>query len=330
MGLCLNLVGTISKISPLEISNSIAVSKTPMKQSIKGSIVAIVTPMLDNGGVDLDSLKKLVEWHIQSGTAAIVVAGTTGEAPVLNADEYQQIIRQAVAQSNARIPIIAGNGTSSTWKTIELTKMATSLGADACLCVTPYYNRPEQVGLIGHYQAVAESENIAQILYNVPARTGVDLLPETVLELADVDNIVAIKEAVALPERQRELIRLVGDKIDLFSGDDESCLDFMLQGAVGVISVTSNVAPVKMAKMCDFALKNEIHKAQLLNQQLLGLHQDLFVESNPCPTKWLLSKMGKCGYQVRSPLTPLSSKYYNILANSALQAGININVNGEM
>ena len=301
-----------------------------MKLNIKGSIVAIVTPMLNDGSVDLATLAQLVEWHIQSGTAAIAVAGTTGESAVLDTHEYQQIISTVVEHSKGRIPVIAGNGSSSTRKSIELTKMAVGVGVDACLCVTPYYNRPEQIGLIKHYTAVAECESIAQILYNVPSRTGVDLLPGSVLELAEVENIVALKEAVETPQRRRELIQFVADKIDLLSGDDASCLDFIREGAVGVISVTANVAPEKMAKMCDFAFKDEFQKAELLNQELIGLHQDLFLESNPIPTKWLLSKMGKSGKQVRLPLTPFSSKYYNTLANSAKQAGISINFSGEL
>ncbi len=301
-----------------------------MNVNLKGSIVAIVTPMMANGDLDLRSLRRLVDWHIDSGTKAIVAVGTTGESATVDINEYKQIISTVVEQSSARIPIIAGNGAPSTKKSIELTKIATALGANACLCATPYYNRPEQIGLLRHYQAVAEAEKIAQILYNVPSRTAVDLLPETVAELAQIENVIGLKEAVEKPQRQRELIRLVGDKIDLLSGDDNSCLEFMLAGAKGVISVTANIAPKMMAQMCDYALADDIDKATLLNQKLQGLHQDLFLESNPIPSKWLLSKMGKIDSGIRLPLTPFSQHHFNQLTLSAEKAGINVNESGEV
>jgi len=216
----------------------------------KGSIVAIVTPMFDNGDVDYCSLKKLVEWHIDCGTSAIVAVGTTGESPVLENDEYLQVVKVVVETCNGRIPVISGNGSSSTAKTIELTKKLIKTGVSGLLCVTPYYNKPTQEGLYQHYVKVAKAaENIPLILYNVPSRTGVDLLTQTVVRLAKIDNIVAIKDATADLERFRELKLLLGDKIGLLSGDDSSCCEFMLSGGDGVISVTANVVPHKMAKM---------------------------------------------------------------------------------
>jgi len=302
-----------------------------MKLDIEGSIVAIVTPMLGNGDVDLESLKTLVEWHVVSGTSAIVAVGTTGESPVLDVAEYRQVVNTVVQQAASRIPVIAGTGASSTKKAIELTKIAADLGVDASLSVTPYYNKPQQHGLIQHYTAVAAAaEDIPLILYNVPSRTAVDLLPETVSELADIENIVALKEAVQNSTRQRELIQLVSDKIDLLSGDDESCLDFILAGAKGVISVTANVAPIEMSQMCRLALNGDSKGAKELHQKLLGLHQDLFVESNPIPAKWLLSTMGKISNGIRLPLTPLSFCHHKKLALSAKQAGISIHLSGEM
>ncbi len=296
-----------------------------MKLTLSGSIVAIVTPMFADGEIDLESLKQLVDWHIESGTSAIVAVGTTGESPVLNETEHEAVVTTVVEQTAGRIAVIAGNGACSTKQAINLTKIAKVAGADACLCVTPYYNRPQQQGLIEHFTAVAESEDIAQILYNVPSRTAVDLLPETVATLAEIENVVALKEAVTDPLRHRELIQLVADKIDLLSGDDASCLEFMNSGAKGVISVTANIVPSKMAEMCRLVTLGEYQKAKRINNDLLGLHENLFLESNPIPVKWALSRMGRLEQGIRLPLTKLSEQHQKKLALTLANAEVSFN-----
>lgn len=271
-----------------------------------GSMVALVTPMTPAGDVDLEALRKLVELHIVQGTDAIVAVGTTGESPTLNQAEKSLVIRTVVEQTAGRIPVIAGTGCNATRETIEATQQAMALGADACLLVTPYYNKPTQEGLYLHYAAVAKAVPIPQIMYNVPGRTGCDLLPETAARLAAIPNIIGIKEATGKLERVSDLLNRCGDKLDLYSGDDATALEFILQGGKGVISVTANVAPRMMHEMCAAALAGNRELAMQLDQRLQPLHRDLFVEANPIPVKWLLAEQGLISSGIRLPLTELS------------------------
>lgn len=276
----------------------------------RGSLVALVTPMAMDGSLDLVSLRALVEWHIASGTDGLVVAGTTGESVNLTESEYSLLIETVQEQAAGRIQIIAGTGTASTSKTIEQTKRAEQLKVDACLVVTPYYNKPTQEGLYQHFKCLAESTNLPVILYNVPGRTAVDMLPETVARLADIENIVAIKEATGCLERLQDLLALNKSELLLLSGDDPTAFQFMQQGGHGVISVTANIAPKQMADMCRLATSGETRKAEIINDTLAELHEKLFVESNPIPTKYLLNKLGRIPAGIRLPLLPLSAKYH--------------------
>lgn len=295
----------------------------PIKFS--GSIVALITPMYENGEIDFNSLKSLVEWHVASGTSAIVAVGTTGESPVLSDDETLEVVRTVVETANGRIPVLAGNGSCATDKTLALTAKLNTLGIDGFLCVTPYYNKPSQEGLYQHYLKVAQTAaNTPVVLYNVPGRTAVDLLPETVIRLAEIPNIIAIKEATGDLDRFRELKSLLGDKIGLLSGDDHSCCDFILEGGDGVISVTANVKPDIMAQLCQLALSGQMQKAHELNDLLADLHRDLFVEANPIPVKWSLNQMNRCHNGIRLPLTELDKKYHQQLTNALSKAGINL------
>ncbi|MFT5452385.1 MAG: 4-hydroxy-tetrahydrodipicolinate synthase [Enterobacterales bacterium] len=292
----------------------------------KGSIVALVTPMAPDGSLDIACLRSLVDWHIESGTVGIVIMGTTGESINVTDDEYKLLIETVMEHANGRIKVIAGTGNASTSKTIQCTKLAEQLNLDACLIVTPYYNKPTQEGLYQHFKAVAESSSIPQILYNVPGRTSVDLLPETVARLAEVDNIVGIKEATGCLERLQELMVIDNESFVLLSGDDPTALQFIQQGGSGVISVTANVAPRQMSDMCNFALTNESKKADIINDCLSVLHKRLFVEPNPTAVKFLLNKLGRIPTGIRLPLLPLSKQYHeefelfanNLLCNSAL------------
>ena len=295
---------------------------TQLAQNIQGSIVAIVTPMFEDGSVDWKSLEKLVEWHIQQGTHSIVAVGTTGEASTLSMEEHTQVIKEVIRVANKRIPIIAGTGANSTREAIELTKAAKELGADAALLVTPYYNKPTQEGLYQHYKAIAEAVDIPQILYNVPGRTGVDMQNETVIRLADVKNIVGIKDATGDVPRGQALIEGLNNKIAVYSGDDETAWELILLGAKGNISVTANVAPKQMSEICEAALAGDKAKAQSLNQQIANLHNILFCESNPIPVKWALHEMGLIGTGIRLPLTPLAEKYRAPLREAFVAAGI--------
>jgi len=288
----------------------------------RGSMVALVTPMHPDGSVDFDSLSQLVEFHIENGSSAIVSMGTTGESATLNEKEHCEVIRRTVEMANNRIPIIAGTGANSTTEAITLTKCAMQAGADACLLVTPYYNKPTQEGLYLHHKLIAESVPIPQILYNVPGRTACDMLPETVARLAKVSNIIGIKEATGDLSRLTQIRELCGDNFDIFSGDDGTGTEFMLQGGNGVISVTNNIAPKAMAKMCAAALAGEREKAEKLNQSLSALHNDLFVEANPIPVKWALTEMGKIPAGIRLPLTNLSEQYHETLRGAMRQAGV--------
>lgn len=278
---------------------------------ITGSLVAIVTPMFGNGEPDWASMHALVAHHIDQGTDGIVVVGTTGESATLTAKEHGEAIKRVVDQVNGRIPVIAGSGSNSTAETVYLSAEARALGVDACLLVTPYYNRPTQEGLYLHYKTVAESVAIPQILYNVPGRTGVDLLPETVARLSQLDNIVGIKEATGIVERGRQIRVLCGDDFAIYSGDDATGMELMLQGANGVISVVNNVAPKIMHDLCVAAMNGDRSQAETLNARIAALSSALFLEANPIPVKWALREMGMIQEGIRLPLTPLSECYHN-------------------
>lgn len=287
-----------------------------------GSMVALVTPMHEDGSVDQESLARLVEFHVENGTDAIVAVGTTGESATLNEHEHCRTIKQIVGFANNRVPVIAGTGANSTTEAIELTKCAMDAGADACLLVTPYYNKPTQEGLYQHFKKIAQSVAIPQILYNVPGRTAVDMLPETVVRLADIANIVGIKEATGDLERGKQIMTECGDKLDVYSGDDATAMELILMGAKGDISVTANVAPKLMHEMCAAALAGDRQSASAINEHLMALHQKLFVESNPIPVKWALYDMGLIPAGIRLPLTPLDAKFHNVIRDAIKQASV--------
>ena len=278
---------------------------------ITGSIVAMVTPMVpETLAVDWPALKKLVDWHIESGTDAIVAVGTTGESATLNVDEHLEVVKVCVQQSAGRIAIIAGTGANSTSEAIELTATAKECGADACLLVTPYYNKPTQEGLYLHYKAIAEAVDIPQILYNVPGRTACDMLAETVCRLAQLDNIVGIKEATGDLERARDIIAGTPGDFAVYSGDDATAVELILLGGKGNISVTANVAPRQMHQLCATALKGNADDARAFNDKVARLHEVLFVESNPIPVKWAVAELGLMAQDaIRLPLTPLTTAY---------------------
>ncbi len=288
----------------------------------RGSMVALVTPMHPDGAVDFESLSRLVEFHIENGTSAIVSMGTTGESATLDEKEHCEVIRRTVEMVNNRIPVIAGTGANSTSEAISLTQCAMKAGADACLLVTPYYNKPTQEGLYQHHKLIADTVPIPQILYNVPGRTACDMLPETVGRLSKVSNIIGIKEATGDLSRLTHIRELCGENFDIYSGDDATGTEFMLQGGNGVISVTNNLAPAAMSAMCEAALTGDRAKAEELNQPLVGLHNDLFVEANPIPVKWALCEMGMIPSGIRLPLTPLSEQYHETLRRAMRQAGV--------
>ena len=284
-----------------------------------GSMVALVTPMQADGSLDSDSLNKLIDWHSDNGTDAIVAVGTTGESATLTVDEHCEVIRQVVAQVNGRVPVIAGTGANSTAEAIELTRYAKDLGVAAALLVTPYYNKPTQEGLYLHYKAIAEAVDIPQILYNVPSRTVCDLLPETVARLALITNIVGIKEATGEVSRVAAIKSLCGDNFKLYTGDDANTVDFILAGGHGAISVTANVAPAAMHLMCAEALAGNEKAARDINANLALLHDRLFIETNPIPVKWALTEMNLISEGLRLPMTVLSEQYHQLL-REALQA----------
>jgi len=289
---------------------------------LTGSIVAIVTPMRDDGKLDFPRFKTLMDWHIAEGTDGIVVVGTTGESPTVNFDEHKELIRVAVQHAAGRIPIIAGTGANSTAEAVELTESAKKAGAAACLSVVPYYNKPTQEGLYRHFRAAAEAVDIPQIVYNVPGRTVADIANDTVLRLAQLPNIVGIKDATANIERGSDLLRRVPKDFAVYSGDDATGISLMLLGGHGIISVTANVAPRLMHQMCAAALAADVKLARELNFRLLPLHQKLFVEANPIPVKWALAQMGQIGPGLRLPLTPLSAQYHEIVIEALREAGI--------
>ena len=287
-----------------------------------GSMVALVTPMNEDGSLDVPTLRRLIDFHVGNGTDALVIVGSTGESATLDTAEHCEVIRLAVEHCHGRIPVIAGTGSNSTTEAIELTRCAERARADACLLVTPYYNKPTQEGLYRHHKAIAEAVPIPQILYNVPGRTACDMLPETVERLAAIPNIVGIKEATGNLERARDILRRCGDKLDVYSGDDATALDCILSGAKGDISVTANVAPKLMHEMCKLALAGKEKEARAVNSRLVALHRDLFVEANPIPVKWALNEMGLIKGGIRLPLTPLSSKHHATVRQALRAAGV--------
>jgi len=288
----------------------------------RGSIVALITPMHADGGIDEDSLRRLVEWHIAEGSAAIVAVGTTGESATLDESEHCAVIARTVDYAAGRIPVIAGTGANSTREAIDLTRCALEAGADAALLVTPYYNKPTQEGLYLHFRAIAEAVDIPQILYNVPGRTACDMLPETVARLAPIQNIVGIKEATGDVARVERLRALCGTDFALYSGDDATACDFMLRGGDGVISVTANLAPRQMQAMCEAALSGDRARAEMLDRPLSALHRDLFLEANPIPVKWGAAELGLCERGIRLPLTWLSERYHEPVRAAMRQAGL--------
>lgn len=289
---------------------------------IKGSIVAIVTPMQEDGSLDMAAFRALIDFHIEQGTDGIVVVGTTGESPTVDVEEHELLIAEAVKYGARRIPIIAGTGANSTKEAIELAAFAKKAGADASLSVVPYYNKPTQEGLYLHFKAIAEAVNMPHILYNVPGRTVADMHNDTVLRLAQIPNIVGIKDATGNIERGSDLLQRVPKDFAVYSGDDASTLALLLLGAHGAISVTANVAAKLMHEMCVAALNGEVDRAREINFRLLGLHRHLFVEANPIPVKWAVARMGLMKNTLRLPLTPLSAAAYPKVEAAMRQAGV--------
>ncbi len=289
---------------------------------ITGSLVAIITPMREDGALDFARFRQLIDWHVAEGTDGIVVVGTTGESPTVNFDEHKELIRIAVEHSRGRIPIIAGTGGNSTAEAIELTASAKQNGATACLSVVPYYNKPTQEGMVQHFRKIAETVDLPMILYNVPARTVADLQNDSVLRLAQVPGIIGIKDATANIERGTDLVKRAPRNFSIYSGEDSTALALILLGGHGVISVTANVAPKLMRQMCAAALVGDVKKARELNLKLLPLHQRLFVEANPIPVKWALAEMGMIEHGLRLPLVPLSEKFHQTLREALHEAGI--------
>lgn len=288
----------------------------------KGSCVALVTPMHEDGRIDFTALEALINWHIQEGTAAIVACGTTGESVTLSHEEQQKVIQKTLEVVKGRIPVIAGTGTNATQKVIELCREAKGLGVSGCLVVTPYYNKPTQEGLYRHYAAIAEAVDIPILLYNVPGRTAVDLLPDTVVKLSKIKNIVGIKEATGDIGRLKELRERCRKDFLFYSGDDATAMEFMLEGGDGVISVTSNVVPGIMQKMCEAAIAKQAAKAKGINEALALVHKRLMIESNPIPVKWALNAMGRIAKGIRLPLTPLSEIHIPSVREALIQAGV--------
>ena len=289
---------------------------------LKGSMVALITPMHEDTSIDKQSLQELIEWHIAEKTDALVIAGTTGESATLDPDEQFDLVSFVVKQVAERIPVIAGTGSNSTKTTLKLTENAKRAKADACLIVTPYYNKPTQNGLYEHYKTIAEKTNIPIILYNVPGRTACDLLPETIERLAQIKNIIGIKEATGKMERAKEIRDRAGRAFAIYSGDDATALSLMQEGALGVISVTANIVPLKMHEMYEAIKRGDIAQAELINQELSLLHKRLFLEANPIPAKWALFSMGKIKSGIRLPLLPLDKRYHQEVKEAMQQAGV--------
>jgi len=291
---------------------------------ITGSLVAIVTPMHDDGRLDMARFRELIDWHVAEGTDGIVVVGTTGESPTVDFDEHKELIRVAVDHAKGRIPVIAGTGGNSTAEAVELTESAQKAGATACLSVVPYYNKPTQEGLYQHFRRIAEAVGLPMILYNVPGRTVADVQNDTVLRLAQVPGIIGIKDATANIERGTDLVKRVPRGFAVYSGEDSTALALILLGGQGVISVTANVAPRLMHEMCAAALVGDVKKARDINLRLLPLHQRLFVEANPIPVKWALAQMGRIEAGLRLPMTPLADRFHDVVRAALAEAGVTI------
>jgi len=291
---------------------------------ITGSLVAIVTPMFEDGRIDMARFRQLIDWHVAEGTDGIVVVGTTGESPTVDFDEHKELIRVAVDHAKGRIPIVAGTGGNSTAEAVELTESAKKAGATACLSVVPYYNKPTQEGLYRHFRKIAEAVDLPMIVYNVPGRTVADLHNDTMMRLAQVPGIIGIKDATANIERGTDLVKRAPRNCAIYSGDDATALALILLGGHGTISVTANVAPRLMHEMCAAALVGDVKKARDLNLKLLGLHQKLFVEANPIPVKWALAQMGRIEAGLRLPMTPLAERFHETVREALAEAGINL------
>lgn len=289
---------------------------------IQGSLVAIVTPMHEDGSLDFESYRKLIDWHIEEGTNAIVAVGTTGESPTVNHQEHIELVRVAVEHAAGRVPVIAGAGANSTAEAVELTRASKANGAWGTLQVVPYYNKPTQDGLYQHFRAVAEATDLPVILYNVPGRTVADLSSDTTLRLSEIPNIVGLKDATGDIPRGMDLISRLPEGFAMYSGNDDSALALMAMGSNGVISVTANVAPGLMSQMCAAALAGNWSLAQELNRKLLPLHMSLFVEANPIPVKWALGQMKRVGPAIRLPMTPLAAAYQEPVRAALKSAGV--------
>lgn len=288
----------------------------------RGSIVALVTPMAESGEVDFEAFESLLDWHAEQGTDGVVVLGTTGESPTVTADEGAELLRRAVRRLGGQLPVIAGTGTNSTATTVERTRCACELGVDGVLIVTPYYNKPGQDGLIRHFSLAADASSVPVILYNVPSRTGCDLLPPAIERLAEHPQIVGVKEATGQVQRVRDILDRCGDDFLLLSGDDATSREFMLAGGQGVITVTGNVAPRLMRTMCEAALVGDTQQALELDMGLAGLHKDLFVEANPIPVKWAVARMGLIPRGIRLPLTVLAERHEPVVMAAMQQAQV--------
>ena len=289
---------------------------------IVGSIVALITPMSEDGSVDYDALRRLIDWHIAEGTDCIGVVGTTGESPTVSVEEHCEIIRVAVEHAKGRVPIMAGTGGNSTREAIELSRYAKQVGADCTLSVVPYYNKPSQDGIYAHFKAIAEAVDVPMVLYNVPGRTVADMLPETTLRLAQVPGVIGIKEATGNIERACTLIKQAPKGFSIYSGDDPTAVALMLLGGHGNVSVTANVAPRAMHELCKAAMAGQAREAAQIHLKLLPLHKNLFVESSPTPTKWALSRLGRCGATVRLPILPLTAAGQATVEQALREAGL--------
>jgi 4-hydroxy-tetrahydrodipicolinate synthase len=289
---------------------------------IKGSIVAIVTPMFEDGSLDKDGLRKLIDWHVEEGTDGIVIVGTTGESATVTPEEHVELIKLAVDHAAGRIPVIAGSGGNSTAEAISLTRAAKEVGADASLQVVPYYNRPTQEGMYRHFKAIAEAVDLPVILYNVPGRTVADMSNETIARLSTIPNIIGVKDATGNIGRGIELLRMVDKSFAVYSGDDPTAMALMFCGGAGNISVTANVAPRAMHELCVAAMAGDIARAVEINNRVLDLHAKLFVEPNPVPVKWALAEMGKMPSGLRLPLAPLSESFHDTVRGALRAAGL--------
>jgi 4-hydroxy-tetrahydrodipicolinate synthase len=289
---------------------------------IVGSIVALVTPMREDGGIDYDALCRLIDWHIEQGTDCISVVGTTGESPTVSVEEHCEIIRVSVEHVAGRVPVMAGAGGNSTREAIELTKYSAKIGADCSLSVVPYYNKPSQEGIYQHFKAIAESVDLPLVLYNVPSRTVADMLPETTLRLAQVPGIVGIKEASGDIMRAAQLIKQAPKGFSVYSGDDGTAIALILLGGHGNVSVTANVAPRAMHDLCTAALEGRVREATQIHMKLLSLHKNLFIEPSPAPAKWALSRLGRCGNSLRLPLVSLSKAGQDVVERAMREAGL--------